>query len=307
MKMLMEYWNLAVSGFAEFITEYKYLALIIGFMLYGYAFRERYKSRMQRGFWLYGTAMIILLMFPVTGMFFLIYQTRFYDYGWVWGIVPLTAVLAVGIVELVLEQLRPEAVIGGARLKEKWVLPARACALLAALGLLFMLGNQGRQQQVSEEERQTRRSSGEILQYLEEQALLQDRVLWAPKDIMQYMRSHNGEVILFYGRDMWDAKAGAYDYEAYEDAEVACYNWIELVSSALNLYLLEVEQAPEEVHEALASETFLQEAVARGVNVIILPTQITPWMERKMQLTAEEQGYHVSAALVSEYTLWLFE
>ena len=305
--MLREYWNGAVSGFSDFIADDKYLALIVGIMIYGYVCRERYKNREQRVFGLYGAATIILLMFPVTGMFFLIYQTRFYDYGWVWSMVPLTAILAGGIVELVFVQLRPETMIGGEMLREKRIFFARTCALLAAFAVLFMLGNQGRLQQVSEEEIQTRRISKEILLYMEEQALLEDTILWGPKDIMQYMRSHNGEVRLFYGRDMWDAKAGAYDYETYEDAEIACYNWIEMVSSALNIYLLEVEQAPEEVHAALASEEFLQEAVARGVNGIILPTGITPWMERKMQLVAEKGGYGVSDLLIGEYTLWMFE
>ncbi len=307
MKMVVEYWNLALDGFAEWITAYKYLAPIIGFMLYGYAYRERYKGRKQREFWLYGLIVIALLMVPVTAIFFLIYQTRFYDYGWVWSMAPLTAILAWGVVELVFEQLTPETIIGGERLNGKRIVPIRLCALLAAFAVFFMLGNQGRLQQTSEEELQARESSEEILQYMEAQALLQNTILWGPKDIMQYMRSHNGEVTLFYGRDMWDAKSGAYDYEAYEDAEIACYNWIEMISGALNLYLVEVEQAPEEVHLALASEKFLQEAVARGVDAIILPTQITPWMERKMQLVAEEDGYCVSDVLIGEYTLWLFD
>lgn len=307
MNLLREYWNLALSGFAEMIKDHKYLALIVGILIFGYVCRKKWTDAKARQFWLYGAGGMLLLAFPVTGMFFLIYQTRFYDYGWVWSFVPLTAILAWGITEIVFGYLEPGTMIGAEKLKEKWVLPARILGLLAAASILFMFGNQGRLQAVSQEELQVRSSSEKILAYLEEQELVQNKVLWAPRGIMQYLRSHSGEVTLFYGRDMWDGKAGAYDYEAYEEVEVSCYEWMECVSSSLNLYLLQVEQAPEAVHEALASERFLLEAVTRGVDVTILPTQITPWMERKMQLTAQEQGYSVSAVMIDEYTVWLFE
>lgn len=307
MKTLMEYWNLTLSGFTHWMSVYKYLPLIIGILIYGYIFRERYKSRMQREFWLYGLISMTLFIIPVTGLFFLIYQTRFYDYGWGWSMVPLTAILAVGVVEIVFEQLTPGMEIAGQELKEKMVIPARVCALLAAAAVLFMLGNQGRLQRVSEEGLQVRQESEEILQYMEEQRLLQDTVLWGPKDVLQYLRSHNGEVTLFYGRDMWDAKAGAYDYDIYDEVEIGCYNWIETVSDELNLYLLEVQQAPKEVHEALATEEFLQEAVKRGADLIILPTEVTPWVERKIQFIAEECEIKISTALVGKYTLWCLE
>ena len=304
MRTLMEYWSLTLSGFAQWMAAYKYLPVVIGILIYGYFFRERYKNRIQREFWLYGLISMTLFMIPVTGWFFLIYQTRFYDYGWGWSMVPLTGILAAGVVELVFEHLKPGVMIAGEGLKEKRVAPARLCALLAAAAVFFMLGNQGRLQQVSEEELQVGQESKELLQYMEEQGLLQDTVLWGPKDILQYLRSHSGEATLFYGRDMWDAKSGAYDYDIYDEAEIGCYNWIEMVSSELNLYLLEVQQAPEEVHEALATEEFLQEAVTRGADMIILPTDITPWVERKIQFIAEECEMNVSTALVGKYTLW---
>ena len=307
MSTLMEYWNLTLSGFTQWMAVYKYLPVIIGFLIYRYFFRERYKNNIQRTFWLYGLASVTLFMIPVTGMFFLIYQTRFYDYGWGWSMVPLTAMLAIGVVEFVFEQLKPGTMIAGEGLKEKGVLPARLCALLAAAAVFFMLGNQGGMQQVSEEELQIRQESEELLQYMEEQKLLQDSILWGPQNILQYLRSHSGEVTLFYGRDMWDPKSGAYDYDIYDDAEIGCYNWIETVSSVLNLYLLEVQQAPEAIHEALATEVYLQEAVTRGADLIILPTEITPWVERKMQFIAEEAGVNVSAVLVGKYTLWRLE
>ena len=250
---------------------------------------------------------MVLMIFPVTGIVFLIYQTRFYDYGWIWSCVPLTAVLAWGIVTVIYDEMASEPATAQKTAGEKKLTWARYCGLAAAAAVLFMCGNQGRVQQVSEETTQMRQAGQEILEYLEEENLLQDHVVWGPAEIMQYMRSHNGEVELFYGRDMWDAKAGAYDYEAYLPEETACYEWMEIVSSAHNLYLLNVQQAPDAVHESLATEGYIREAVNRNVDVIILPSQITGWMERKMQLIAGEKELSVEMAQVGEYTFWLFE
>jgi len=115
------------------------------------------------------------------------------------------------------------------------------------------------------------------------------------------------EIALHYGKDMWDAKSGAYDYEAYTEEEIACYNWMELLSDERNLYLLEINQAPEHVHEALAEGKYIKTALKSDVNCMILPDQITPWMERKMRNAAAENGMTVSTAQVAEYVLWLFE
>lgn len=121
------------------------------------------------------------------------------------------------------------------------------------------------------------------------------------------MRSHEGETVLFYGRDMWDAKAGAYDYEAYAAEEIGCYEWMELVSSHISLYLLEVDQATENIYEALATDEYLRMAIERNVNVIILPARITDWMERKLVYIADNEAFSLSMHPVGEYVLWVLE
>ena len=307
MSTLMEYWGLAISGFERFVADYKYTALIICVLLYAVVHRKRYKRRELKKFLLYSGGMMILLMVPMTGIMFLIYQTRFYDYEWIWSCVPLTALLAWGIVTVVFEEISPEMVGAGKTLGGKNLTFARWCGIAAAVAALFICGNQGRVQQVSEETIQIRRSGENILEYLESEDLLQEHVVWGPAQIMEYMRSHNGSVVLFYGRDMWDAKAGAYDYEVYGTEEIICYEWMECVSSAHNLYLLEVEQAPDALHEALATEEYIRLAISRDVDVVILPSQITGWVERKMQLIADENKLSTVSAQVGEYTVWVLE
>jgi len=152
-----------------------------------------------------------------------------------------------------------------------------------------------------------RRDLMKVKQYMEEQGLLQDTVLWGPKEILQYLRSHSGQVILLYGRDMWDAGSGAYDYEAYSKEETDCYNWMESVSASHNLYLLETDQATEMIYLSLANEDHIKNAVESGVNLIVLPNQITPWVERKIKAVAEQSGLEVAVQQIDEYTLWMLE
>ncbi len=315
MRMIMDYIQLAAEGFGRFIAEYKYLALIIGILLYTLVCLRKYKEHKIRTFLAYTAAILLVLIIPVTAVVLLVYQTRFYDYGWVWSAAPLTAALAWGIVAVVFEEIpgvssalpeHSEQKKTGKTVATRTITP-RLLGILAAVSLLFMCGNQGRLQGISEKDAQLQAAGAEILQYMKMQDLIQDRVIWGQKDIMQHIRKSGGETILFYGRDMWDAKAGAYDYEAYTPEETACYEWMEIVSSSDNLYLLEVEQAPEYIHEALATDVYLREAIARDVDVIILASQITSWMERKILLVAEEKGLTVSGAQVGEYTLWIFD
>lgn len=297
MNRIVDYLEISWYGLKAFMAEYKYLALVIGVLLYAAGHGDMQKRDNAGSFWRYAAVVCVLLMIPLTGAVFAIYQTNFYDYQWVWSFMPLTAVLAWGSVTIIFEEIRAA--------EEKKLLLTRFAGVLAAAAVLFVCGNQGKLVEVSEKEMQAQRAAEQILQYMEEEDLLQESVIWAPKDIMQYLRSHSGDAVLLYGRDMWDAKAGAYDYEAYTSEEIACYEWIELLSDDHNLFLLEVEQAPEHIYEALAQEEPLREAANRGADVIILPDQISAWMERKLQLIGIEKKMPVSNVSVEGYTLWL--
>jgi len=303
MRGWIDYLQTAVEGFEEFASAYKLLPLIIGVIIYLSVRGNKEDSKKTKLFLLYVIVVMVLLLVPVTVVFFLMYQTRFYDYGWVWSFVPLTAVLAWGIIEIIWEEL-PQTCV---KSKKGFQIAGRYMGVVAAVAVLWICGNQGRIQEVSEEVEDQQAVAEAVLQYLEDTDEATQSVIWGPKVMMQYLRSHSGEIALHYGKDMWDAKSGAYDYEAYTEEEIACYNWMELLSDERNLYLLEINQAPEHVHEALAEGKYIKTALKSDVNCMILPDQITPWMERKMRNAAAENGMTVSTAQVAEYVLWLFE
>ena len=259
--------------------------------------------------------MLILLLVPVTAVCFLIYQSRFYDYGWVWSMVPLAPVIAWGTVTIVwveLPALCKQTGTGqeatGSRKYRIRRLPAGLVSysgMAVAILVLFLCGNQGQLKQVSGEILHQQQVAEAILNYMDEDNGTQNITFWGPKEMMQYIRSHSGQVNLYYGRDMWDAKAGAYDYEAYTPEEITAYEWMELVSAPHNLYLIEINQTNASIDGALAEEIHLKRAVSEGVNHIVLPSRITGWMERKIQAAAGAEGMTASAVQVGEYTMWI--
>ena len=329
MSMIKENFQLVADGFGRFITEYKLAALVFGILLYAFICWKKINTNREKYFLLYSAGMVLLLLLPVTAVLFLVYQTRFYDYEWVWSLVPLTGFLAWGIVTIVYNEcagmVGNNAACGEGKIsaegdaafceykgsaegrKKCSVHVLRICGFLAALLLILLSGNQGILLRETEEEQKVQLAGEKILQYMEETGRTDSSIIWGPTGVMQYLRSHNGEVELLYGRDMWDAKAGAYDYESYSEEEIACYNWMESVSASHNLYLIETDQITEQIAMSLADETQLKTAVENGVNLIVLPGQITPWVKRKFDAIAAGSGLTVSIEQVDEYTLWMLE
>lgn len=315
MTKLWEYFLLAVNGYGEFVSQYKMLPLAMGVLLYGAFGWKKLGERKIKIFLIYTGVMLVLLLVPVTAAVFLAYQSRFYDYGWIWSMVPLAPVIAWGVVTIVcveLPALWKQTGTGqeatGSREHRMRRLPVSLVSyggMAAAILVLFLCGNQGQLKQVSEETLHQQQVAEAILHYMDENGGTQNITFWGPKEIMQYTRSHSGQVTLYYGRDMWDAKAGAYDYETYTPEEIAAYEWMELVSAPHNLYLIEINQTNASIDGALAEEIHLKRAVSEGVNHIVLPSGITGWMERKIQAAAVSEGMTVSALQVAEYTVWI--
>ena len=54
----------------------------------------------QKALVCYTGAMACVCIFPVTAVLLMVYQTKFYDYQWIWSTVPLTVVTAYGAVEI---------------------------------------------------------------------------------------------------------------------------------------------------------------------------------------------------------------
>ena len=192
MRGWIDYLEMAVEGVRAFATVYKLLPLVISVVLYLALRRNREEGKNTRPFLFYVIVVMVLILIPVTAAFLLMYQTRFYDYGWVWSFVPLTAVLAWGIVTIMWEELPPICVRGqnDRRATGKYRIA------VVAVAVLWLCGNQGQMQRLSEETKEQQAVAEAVLQYLEDQDEAAQNVVWGPKIIMQYLRSHSGEIVL---------------------------------------------------------------------------------------------------------------
>lgn len=250
----MKYLSEALLGVSEYFTVNKLIAICFAILLYEFFVHEKLSDFMK-----YTLVVLLMVLVPVTAAVLLIYQPAIYEYGFLWTLVPVVAVVSYAGVRFLWDMLPGMEKSG----RGKYVVGA-----LAVGGILFLLGNRGIVQAVSLEEAELRSGYEQLADSLDE-----DTVLWGPRDLMQWVRRKNGEVKLAYGLDMWDAQAAAYDGDAYEPELIAAYEWMQGVEG-YNLYIENTEyvwfEIPEEVIINAPAAFEAMESV--GVNVIVFTT-----------------------------------
>ena len=226
------------------------------------------KWKRKKSLFLYTVLMSLFCILPVTAMALMLYQTRFYDYEWIWSLVPMTVVAAWGITEFLDEQWK-----GFLLSQWKRALPVTAL-LLAGLVLCSGLGVNGFDRKEKRYERQ--RAADVLAQVMELQG--GDVCLWAPREILEYARETTGSVQLLYGRNMWDESLNAYAYDTYSRELTELYLWMENVEPS-GTAQVEDEQQGELLLEGESCVTVAAEA---GVNCILLPGSLEEGTAEKL-------------------------
>lgn len=201
-------------GWLRFIQDGKVIALFLAALLF---LQTRPKKAVKSSFLLYAAVMALCCMAPATAALLMLYQTRFYDYEWIWSLVPLTAVAAYGFAEFLAEYWKD---FKGSFWKKG--LPA----VLLLLGVLLLSGGLGKTEWDSREEAQERHRAQMLLRELKGQAGDGQICLWAPETVMEYAREFDGGICLVYGRNMWEPSLNAYTYDTYEPSVVELYQWM---------------------------------------------------------------------------------
>lgn len=202
-------------GWAEYTDHGKLAALLLASLLFLWFGRKKAEQRTLR---LYATVMTVCCIFPPGAAVLMAYQTKFYDYMWIWSLVPMTAVTAWGIV-LALEGLWPDFRPG------QWRRGLPAGAIL--LGAVLLCGSLGRPVWSDKGQAAERSHAYSVLDELEEVWQEERLCLWAPQRIMEYAREANPEILLPYGRNMWDTSLNGYAYDVYDENIVEMYLWME--------------------------------------------------------------------------------
>lgn len=167
----------------------------------------------------YTTAMTVCCICPLTAAALMTYQTRFYDYQWIWGAVPVTIVLALAGTQLWTAFAEKYAKGKGAG----WKLAGITALLIC---VIYLCGRMQSNIWDADEAAKNREETARVLEILTENGQNKDICLWAPQGIMEYARALDGSIVLPYGRNMWDGALNAYSYDTYGEEEKLLYAWM---------------------------------------------------------------------------------
>lgn len=239
-------------GWIRFIQDGKMAALFLAALLF---LQMRPKKAVKGSLVLYAAVMAACCMVPATASLLMVYQTRFYDYEWIWSLVPLTAVTAYGFAEFLGEYWKDFK-------GSLWKKGLPATVLL--LGVLLLCGGLGNAVWERQEEAQERRQAQQLLKELRKRFGDGQICLWAPENVMGYARELEGGICLAYGRNMWEPALNAYTYDTYEPSVTELYHWMRQVGEEL---------PPGDGYEegCAAARRCAETAGSMGVNCILLP------------------------------------
>lgn len=232
---------------------------------------------------LYGIVFVILCVCPLTAAFLMYYQTRFYDYQWIWSMVPLTALIAWG---------------GTVFLTGQWKMGKgwrgvlhNTIVTLASVAILLLCGGLGQGSVGAVEAHENRTHSENVLAKVQE-LCGEDICLWAPANILEYARL-DGKMQLLYGRNMWDVALNAYSYDAYSKDQIDLYEWME----HLDDWDIKISAAEVEMQ--------VQKAFAEGADCILLPDDFVEWMPEAEDALLEQlkASGNVEVIRLEEYYL----
>lgn len=264
-------------GWQDYTREGKLVVLLLASLLFLWFGR---KHREQKALLYYTSMATACCIVPVSAVVLMLYQTKFYDYEWIWSMVPLTAVTAYGI-SLFWTEYCGERKAGGWRGR----LPLTALLLAAVL----LCGNFSGQIWKDGEGREEKQQAGIVLDMLSAHCPESNICLWAPREIMEYARETDASLRLPYGRNMWDYALNAYSYDVYDEEILLLYQWMTQVEETG-----ETELKREAEQKAVSLEKIADYALEAGVNCVLLPESMEPKsierMEKALGTEAQAMG-----------------
>lgn len=289
---MWELLNNAWKGWGNFIFYGKYPALLLLVLVVFWFYSDRKREPVLLG---YTTVMTVCCICPLTAAILMLYQTKFYDYQWVWSYVPLTTVVAfAGTLCLEYCKELPDGSAGAGGLKDKLVSKGKVALAALIMGIMILLcgkltnplANVKTDWQQSKAVRVTVEAVTEIVAEANAQSVSDasgsEIVLWAPKEIMSAARIYCPGIKLPYGRDLWDASLGAYTYDTYTGLEDDLCQWMHCtgVFGTVDGYRLD--------STVLEGKICMKQALELGVNCIVVPAVMTQEAITELETILEE-------------------
>lgn len=298
-------------GWLSFTSAGKLAAVLMLVLLLMWALKLGHGT--QKKLWLYTLVMTVLCSFPVTAACLMLYQTKFYDYEWIWNLVPMTAMIAAAgclLMDKVWEdkactaRLQEDKADGDASRRIR-SLSRREKGLLAAgaVGVLLLCGRLGNPEWTVQDLGERRKEIARVLSVVKEGAQ-EEICLWAPREVMEQARSLDGDITLVYGRNMWQAHMNAFSYDSYTPEVTRLFLWMEMapIYGSLQVPAEDGRAAVPEMAppkgELIDGLECVEIAKAQGVNRILLPGTMSP-----EAVEAFEDYLHTKADRAGDYYL----
>ena len=98
----------AQLGWQEYTENGKMVALfLLALVIFWFGKREKWEK--HKALFQYSTLVAVFCIYPLTAALLMLYQTRFYDYEWIWNVAPITLVVSLTIT-LLLTEIREKKV-----------------------------------------------------------------------------------------------------------------------------------------------------------------------------------------------------
>lgn len=296
MSRILGYIGQAYNGLVQYVSSNGFFVILVSVLLFFWLSEKKDTDKKTNRLLVYTVLMLVILICPLSAVAVMIYQTAFYDYAWAWSMVPLTIVSAYGIAVFWSKESR------------KW---RRIGIMVVTVLILCLIGNQGMIQRASAQDITSRRQTKEILQEIHSFDAQKEWVVWAPKRILQEIRRYDGQVMLVYGKDMWDEKSGSYDYEAYSQEMTDAYLWLEEAMEYAQLAgnLEKPAEAIRQLDELYKwsdnAEYTVEQILKAGANTIIWPNIMSEYMEDTISAILQKKGLEFQKAYTQDYTIYV--
>lgn len=279
---MREFWETVQGGYLELTGDGQFLALFfLSMVALGF-----YKEKKENKYWIYSLVMTGLLLFPLSAWILMKYQTRFYGYGHLWALVPVTGITAWGAValgDMAREQLPKDSCLSRGKYGAS-VLTGLFCLIIFMAGSMSLMPL-NRQEAVNEQK--VPAAQQEVLEWICEN--VENPKLWAPAGVLEYARAYSGDLRLIYGRNMWDHALNAYTYDQYDETLQGLYE--------------QMEQAAEgELWEKEELSAAMETARQKGCNVVVLPAQMAG-----AEKAGDQIGGFVYRVHTPNYAIWTVE
>lgn len=317
--------QMAWLGWKNYTNDGKLVALLLASLLYlWYDFyipwHDVRKKVGKSSFLGYTIVVTICCTFPVTAGLLMVYQTQFYDYEWIWSLVPVTAAIAYGATFFLTECWNSSAEGKGDLPRQDRFKMTQWCrgipVTVFLLAIIVLSGGLGRPSWNRKGQAAEREQAYVILDQIMALSSEGEICLWAPPEIMSYAREHDGRIRLPYGRNMWDISLNAYAYDTYDEQTIALYQWMEQAGKADTIDAADAIDIMDDVDAmdaidaidmdtigtntvSVSLETCIQYAQDAGVDCVVLPEAVSQETIQRM-----ETALHTRARLLEGY--WIF-